>query len=185
MNYKIESISKNNFPEKLKKIARPPQILYYIGNIDLIYKESFGIVGTRKITDYGINNCKYFTRELVCRNIPIVSGMAIGTDSVAHRTTIENGGETIAVLGCGLNYIYPEENIGLFNSIIESGGLIITKYEKNIQPLKKNFPRRNRIISALSEGILIIEAAYRSGTSITARWAYKQGKKVFALPRKT
>ena len=182
MNYNIKSIYRNEFPEKLKNINKPPKKIYYKGNINLLFKESFGIVGTRKITDYGIKNCEYFTKEFVYRNIPIVSGMAIGTDSIAHKTTIENGGETIAVLGCGFDYIYPEENTDLFMNIIESGGLVITEYEKDIKPLKKNFPKRNRIISALSEGILIIEAAYRSGTRITANWAYKQGKKVFALP---
>ena len=182
MNYNIKSIYRDEFPEKLKNINKPPKKIYYKGNIKLLFKESFGIVGTRKITDYGIKNCEYFTKEFVYRNIPIVSGMAIGTDSIAHKTTIENGGETIAVLGCGFDYIYPEENTDLFMNIIKSGGLVITEYEKDIKPLKKNFPKRNRIISALSEGILIIEAAYRSGTQITANWAYKQGKKVFALP---
>ena len=182
MNYNIKSIYRDEFPEKLKNINKPPKKIYYKGNINLLFKESFGIVGTRKITDYGIKNCEYFTKEFVYRNIPIVSGMAIGTDSIAHKTTIENGGETIAVLGCGFDYIYPEENTDLFMNIIKSGGLVITEYEKDIKPLKKNFPKRNRIISALSEGILIIEAAYRSGTRITANWAYKQGKKVFALP---
>ena len=182
MNYKMKSIDRNEFPEKLKIINKPPKKIYYKGNINLLFKESFGIVGTRKITDYGIKNCEYFTKEFVYRNIPIVSGMAIGTDSIAHKTTIENGGETIAVLGCGFDYIYPEENTDLFMNIIKSGGLVITEYERDIKPLKINFPKRNRIISALSEGILIIEAAYRSGTQITANWAYKQGKKVFALP---
>ena len=183
MNYKIEKITKKDYPQKLKDITKSPEQIYYVGNIDLLFEDSFGIVGTRKISEYGITNCKNFTKELVLRNIPIVSGMAIGTDTIAHKTTLEYSGKTIAVLGSGFNHIFPEENIELFKNIVYSGGLIITEYEKNVGPDRYNFPKRNRIISALSEGILIIEAAYRSGTSITAKWAYKQGKKVFALPR--
>ena len=110
--------------------------------------------------------------------------MAIGTDSVAHKTAIEYSGKTIAVLGSGFNNIFPKENLDLFNEIIENNGLVVTEYEENVEPLKENFPKRNRIVTALSEGILVIEAAYRSGTSITVNNAKKQGKKVFALPGK-
>ena len=154
------------------------------GNINLLNKKSFAIVGTRRITEYGKNNCSLFTRELVLRDIPIVSGMAVGTDTVAHKTTLENFGETIAVLGTGFNHIFPKENITLFEQIVEKGGLVITEYEANIGPNKSNFPKRNRIVTALSEGVLVIEAAYRSGTSITARHAKIQGKLVFAIPGK-
>ena len=183
MKYKIKTLDKKDFPEKLKIIPKSPNKLYLIGNIDLLYKDSFGIVGTRKISEYGIRNCEHFTKEFVFRDIPIVSGMALGTDSIAHDTALRYGGETIAVLGGGLKNIYPEENKNLFKRIIDNNGLVVTEYENEVTPDKKNFPKRNRIISALSEGILIIEAAYRSGTSITAKWAYLQGKKVFALPR--
>ena len=110
--------------------------------------------------------------------------MAIGTDAVAHKTVLKYGGKTIAVLGSGFNHIYPKENTELFYEILENDGLIITEYEKNIEPYKRNFPARNRIITAISEGVLVIEAAYRSGTSITANNAKDQGKKVFALPGK-
>ena len=185
MNYKIEKLLKSDFPEKLKNIRKSPEKLYAIGNTKLLFKDSFAIIGTRKITEYGIKNCENFSKEFVLRDIPIVSGMATGTDSIAHKTALFYGGETIAVLGSGFKHIYPGENIELFEKIINNGGLVITEYEYNVEPIKKNFPKRNRIISALSEGVLIIEAAYRSGTSITAKWAYSQGKKVFALPRKT
>lgn len=147
-----------------------------------MYEESFAIVGTRKITEYGIRNCELFTKELVLRNIPIVSGMAIGTDTVAHETTLKYGGKTIAVLGSGFNKIFPKQNKNLFEKIIENNGLIISEYAPNTEPLKEHFPQRNRIITAISEGVLIIEASYRSGTSITARSAREQGKKVFAIP---
>lgn len=182
MKYKI--LEYRDFPNKLKKIKNPPQKLYYIGNEKILYKDCFGVVGSRKISEYGIKNCENFTRELVLRDIPIVSGMAIGTDSVAHKIAIEFGGETIAVLGGGFNNIYPKENLGLFNEIIENGGLVVTEYSPNEEALKENFPKRNRIITALSEGILVIEAAYRSGTSITVKNAKEQGKNVFALPGK-
>ena len=179
---KIKTIRKSDFPEKLKKIKNSPEKIFAIGNTNLLYEESFGIVGTRKISEYGIKNCTYFTQELVYRGIPIVSGMAEGTDSVAHKVALENRGKTIAVLGNGLGTIYPKENEELFNSIIENDGLIITEYDYNTEPLKQNFPKRNRIVSALSEGILVIEAAFRSGTSITVNYAKAQGKNVFALP---
>lgn len=184
MKYNITKLEKEDFPEKLKAINDCPKALYLMGNKDLLFEDCFGIVGTRKITQYGIENCKFFTKELVFRNIPIVSGMAIGTDTVAHTTTLEYGGKTIAVLGSGFNNVFPKENLELFNKIIEMDGLVLTEFEENEKPLKVNFPKRNRIITALSEGVLVIEAAYRSGTSITVKNAKKQGKLVFALPGK-
>ena len=184
MNYKITKLSKNDFPEKLRNIRNSPKNLYLIGNKELLYEECFGIVGTRRISEYGIENCKNFAKEFVFRNVPIVSGMAIGTDTVAHKTAIEYGGKTIAVLGSGFNNIFPKENIELFDKIIETNGLVVTEYEMDVEPTKENFPERNRIVTALSEGILVIEAAFRSGTSITANNAKAQGKKVFALPGK-
>lgn len=184
MEYKIIKLEKKDFPDKLKNIQNVPKMIYLIGNVNLLYEDCFGIVGTRKITEYGIKNCEFFTKELVLRDIPIISGMAIGTDTVAHKTTLEFGGKTIAVLGSGFNNIFPQENIELFHKIIENNGLVITEFEENVKPLKENFPKRNRIVTALSEGILVIEAAYRSGTSITVQNAKNQGKKVFALPGK-
>lgn len=184
MKYKIIKLEKKDFPEKLKNIKNPPKKLYMIGNTNLLWEECFGIVGTRKITEYGIDNCENFTREFVFRKIPIVSGMAIGTDSIAHKTTLEYGGKTIAVLGSGFGNIFPKENIDMFEKIIENGGLVVTEFEYEMKPLKENFPKRNRIVTALSEGILVIEAGYRSGSSITAKNAFEQGKLVFALPGK-
>lgn len=184
MNYKIIKLNKDDFPQKLKMLRNAPKYLYLIGNKELLFESCFGIVGTRRISEYGIQNCINLTKEFVFRNIPIVSGMAIGTDSVAHKTAIEYSGKTIAVLGSGFNNIFPKENLDLFNEIIENNGLVVTEYEENVEPLKENFPKRNRIVTALSEGILVIEAAYRSGTSITVNNAKKQGKKVFALPGK-
>lgn len=156
--------------------------MYALGNIELLYKPSIAIVGSRKISDYGIKNCRYFAKELAIRNIPIVSGMAIGTDSIAHLEAIKLNAPTIAVLGTGFNSIFPKENIPLMHSIIEKNGLILTECEPDVDFNSKNFPKRNRIISGLALGVLVIEAAYRSGTSITVNFAKKQGKKVFAVP---
>ncbi len=179
---RILMLNQKNFPEKLKKIENVPKRLFYIGNINLLYEDCFAIVGTRKITKYGIETCRKFSKEFALRDIPVVSGMAIGTDSIAHKSVLKYSGKTIAVLGCGLERIYPEENCNLFKEIIEKGGLILREYENDVQANKENFPLRNRIVSAISEGVLVIEAAHRSGTTITANYANKQGKLVFAIP---
>ena len=175
-------INSKEYPKSLLNISNPPKILYALGNIELLHKPSIAIVGSRKISDYGIKNCRYFAKELAIRNIPIVSGMAIGTDSIAHLEAIKLNAPTIAVLGTGFNNIFPKENISLMHSIIEKNGLILTECEPDVDFNSKNFPKRNRIISGLALGVLVIEAAYRSGTSITVNFAKKQGKKVFAVP---
>lgn len=170
------------FPEKLRQTKNPPKKLYALGNIELLGKESLAVVGTRHITEYGIKNCKYFAQEIVKKEIPIVSGMAVGTDTVAHKTALAYGGETIAVLPSGFDCIFPKENRGLFENIIKRNGLVITEYPPETKAKSERFLQRNRIVSGLSEGILIIEAAYRSGTSVTAKLAYEQKKIVMALP---
>lgn len=180
----ILKLDQKDFPVKLKEISNCPKCLYYIGNLELLYKDCFAIVGTRKITNYGINNCRKFAKEFALRDIPVVSGMAIGTDTIAHKTVIEYEGGTIAVLGGGLERIFPIQNYELFKKIVENGGLVVSEYEKDFEANKTTFPQRNRIISAISKGVLVIEAAYRSGTSITAKYAWNQGKKVFAIPGK-
>ena len=111
-------------------------------------------------------------------------GLAVGADNVAHNECLNVGGKTIAVMGGGFNHIYPPKNIGLYNRILENDGLVITEYEDDKETLTSNFPKRNRIISGLSLGVLVVEAKYRSGSSITAKYAFEQGKKVFAFPRK-
>lgn len=184
MNNEIIEIEKTDFPDKLKNIKNSPERIYAKGNINLLYEKNFAIVGTRRITEYGENNCRFFAKELALRDIPIVSGMALGTDSIAHRTCLENEGKTIAVMGSGFNNIFPKSNLKLYENIINNDGLVITEFENEEKPLKENFPKRNRIVTAISEGILVIEAGYRSGTSITVKNAKIQGKNVFALPGK-
>ncbi len=181
---KIQEINFNDeiYPEKLRKIKNPPLKLYAMGNIALLEKPSLAIVGTRHITEYGRKNCRDFAQEITQKDIPIVSGMAIGIDTVAHETALEFGGETIAVLAGGFEHVFPKENLKLFEKIINRNGLVVTEYSPNSKVKSERFLDRNRIVSALSEGILVIEAAYRSGTSVTAKYAYSQGKVVMALP---
>ena len=156
--------------------------MYCEGNLEVLNSPCFSIVGSRDLTDYGRRIEKWIVRDLSLRGITIVSGMAVGADSVAHQVTLDNGGKTIAVLGCGFNHIFPEENIDLYQRIVREGGLVISEYSPETEAKSAYFPKRNRIVSGLSKGVLVVEAKYRSGTSITARLAKEQGKKVFALP---
>lgn len=171
-----------NYPEKLLKIKDPPEQLYVIGDESLLNKKSIAIIGSRDCTPYGYEQAKKFANKLAKENICIVSGMAVGIDSAAHVGAKAESGKTIAVLGSGFNNIFPEENRELFNQIIEEGGCIITEYAPDVEPAYNNFPSRNRIVSGLSEGVLVVEARHRSGTSITVKYAKQQGKKVFCIP---
>jgi len=170
------------YPEILKNINNPPKRLYYKGNLELLKEAAIAVVGSRNITDYGRKHEQKLVRELALRDIVIISGMAKGADRIAHEETLNVKGKTIAVMGAGFNNIFPEENVDIYKRIIKEGGLILTEYEDNKKPLAKNFPERNRIVTGLSKAVLVIEAAYRSGTSITAGLAWEQGKNVYALP---
>lgn len=170
------------YPNKLLEIKEYPEKLYVIGNEKLLSKKAIGIVGARESTGYGEKCARIFAREISKANICIVSGMAIGIDTAAHEGAIKEKGSTIAVLGCGFNKIYPKENIDLFNDILKKGGCIISEYSPNIEANLSTFPKRNRIISGLSEGILVVEAMHRSGSLITAKYAKEQNKKIFCIP---
>lgn len=170
------------YPSMLKNIKNPPQYLYCNGNINLLEKPGIAIIGSRVCTNYGKRIATEFSKKLSEYDITIVSGMAKGIDSFAHNGAIDVGGSTIAVLPCGFNNIYPKENKGLFEKIIENKGLIITEYEEKEEADSKKFLERNRIVSGLTIGTLVIEGGYRSGTSITANLAKAQGKKVFCIP---
>lgn len=152
------------------------------GNIELLQNSSIAIVGSRDASEYGKKFAAQFATSIAHSNITIVSGMAIGIDSVAHENSIDEVGKTIAVLGSGFNYIFPKENENLFKEIINKGGLVISEYPPNTKPDLKNFPFRNRIIAGLSMAVLVIEAKFRSGSSVTARYAFKEQKQVFCLP---
>lgn len=181
MSKKI-TIEDEIYPERLRNIPKPPKQLYVLGNEQILNEKSIAIVGSRVCTPEGAKIAEQFAKTLSKNGICIVSGLAKGIDTAAHIGALKAGGKTIAVLGGGFNYIYPEENTNLFFSIIENGGAVISEYEENTQPASKRFAERNRIVSGLSMGILIIEAKHRSGTAITAEYARRQGRKIFCIP---
>lgn len=182
---KIELIknSDKEFPQELLSIKDSPKELYIIGNKKLLNKKSIAIVGTRNCTKYGAECAKKIAKDISKKDICIISGMALGIDTFAHSEAIKQNGNTIAVLGCGFDYIYPEENIELFNKIIENNGLVISEYPPKTKAILSKFPYRNRIISGLSMGVLVVEATLgRSGSLVTARYAKEQNKKIFSIP---
>lgn len=170
------------YPERLRDIKNPPSRLYALGNIEIINKLGIAVVGSRTNTQYGEKMCKIFTKDLVEYDLNIISGLAKGIDSIAHKTCLKNGGKTIAVLPCGLKNIYPQSNIPLAKQILENNGVLITEYDNDVKADSNKFKERNRIVAGLGIGTLIIEAGNRSGTSITARHTKEQGKPVFAIP---
>ena len=170
------------YPEKLREIKKPPSRLYVKGNVELLKEFSISVVGSRTNTQYGEKMCKLFVKNLVNYNVNIVSGLALGIDSIAHKTCLEYGGKTIAVLPCGLENIYPKQNIVLSEQIVKNGGLLISEYENNIKADSNKFRQRNRIVAGIGMGTLVVEAGERSGTSITAKDTILQGKPVFAIP---
>ena len=178
----IKSTDKE-FSKELLSIKNFPKELYIIGNKKLLNKKSIAIVGTRNCTKYGAECAKKIAKDISKKDICIISGMALGIDTFAHSEAIKQKGNTIAVLGCGFDYIYPEENIALFNKIIENNGLVISEYPPKTKAILSKFPYRNRIISGLSMGVLVVEATLgRSGSLVTARYAKEQNKKIFSIP---
>lgn len=170
------------YPKKLLQIKDRPNKIYVVGNIELLNNKSIAIVGSRISSTYGEYYAAKFAKEISKKGITIISGLAKGIDTVAHQNSKQEKGRTIAVLGCGFNHVYPKENEELFNEIIEDGGCIVSQYSPNTDINLKEVPFRNRIISALSDGVLIVEARYRSGSGVTAKYAFEQNKKVFCLP---
>lgn len=213
-------IGESSYPKKLLHIYTPPKVLYVLGNENLLNEPAISIIGCRQSSEYGRKVSSYFATEFVRRGINVISGLARGIDTYAHKSVVNtlqalkcdmidnetnsktinqkinqvtkqiskqaitNLGNTIAVLGCGLDIIYPVENFELYKEIIKNGGAIVTEYPLGTSPLKQHFPARNRIISGLSDGVLVVEAKERSGTMITVEHALEQGKDVYAVPRK-
>ncbi len=169
------------YPRLLKEIYDPPPALFVEGDLKRLTEPVFAIVGTRTPTEYGASHTRSIAGGLASRSFTIVSGMARGIDTEAHKACLEAGGVTIAVLGCGLDITYPRENKALRARIAESGA-VITEFPFGTEPTGHNFPRRNRIISGMSAGTLVVEAGDRSGALITARYAVLQNREAFALP---
>lgn len=183
ISYKTKiNIEDSRYPKQLKKIKKPPKQLYLKGNIELLNTIGIAIIGSRECTKYGEKMANKFAKELSIQGLTIISGMAKGVDSFAHIGSVMTTGNTIAVLPSGFNNIYPEENINLYNQIIKNNGLVLTEYEENEKESSKKFLERNRIVSGLAIGTLVIEGGYRSGTSVTANLTKEQGKKVFCIP---
>lgn len=178
-NIQIINITDKEYPEKLKNIYDPPITIFAKGNISLLNSCSIAVIGCREASKYGLNVAKKMSYDLASQNIVVVSGMAKGIDAMAHRGAISN---TIAVLGSGVDYPYPTENINIYKDILKNNGLIISEYIVGTRPDAKNFPKRNRIISGLSEGVLVVEAKKKSGTMITVDFALEQGKNVYIIP---
>lgn len=178
----IVSINEKEYPENLKQIYDPPISLYIRGNKEILNQKNMAIVGCRNCSEYGKKATKYFAYQLAKDKFNIVSGLARGVDSYAHLATLCAKGKTIAVLGNGLDQIYPKENIGLANEILKNGGAIISEYPLGTKPEKMNFPARNRIISGMSNGVIVVEAKEKSGSLITADFALEQGREVYAVP---
>jgi DNA processing protein len=177
----ILTFKEEGYPKRLKDIYDPPPLLYVRGALKKEDELAVAIVGSRKTSPYGRWITEKISQELVRHGVTIVSGMARGIDSAAHKGAISQGGRTIAVLGCGVDVIYPSENRNLFHQIINQGA-ILSEFPMGSRPEGGHFPRRNRIISGLSIGVVVVQASAESGSLITASYALEQGREVFAVP---
>ena len=177
----IVTINDDAYPALLKQIDDPPVLLYIIGDFPLPDTLSIAIVGSRSPTKYGKTISQQLSHQLAERGVTVVSGFARGIDTCVHRGALEADGRTVAVFGCGLSIMYPETNRALATEIVESG-VLVSEFPMTMPPRGKNFPRRNRVISGLTLGTLVVEASERSGSLITARHAAEQGREVFAVP---
>lgn len=169
------------YPEALRHIDNPPMVLFVKGEAALLAAPAVAVVGARAASSYGARMAARFARELAAAGLVVTSGLALGVDTAAHEGTLAGGGKTVAVLGSGLDVVYPRENRRLFAAVAASGA-VVTEYPLGTQPDSFRFPARNRIISGVSLGVLVIEAASQSGSLITARLALEQGREVFAVP---
>ncbi|MBI5143835.1 MAG: DNA-protecting protein DprA [Candidatus Omnitrophica bacterium] len=177
------TVDDKEYPKNLRNIYDPPKQLYVNGTLLEQDEMAVALVGSRRATQYGLETCEKLAYELAVRGVTVVSGMARGIDSAAHRGALRAKSRTIAVLGSGHNNIYPPENEKLYHEIVGNGA-VVTEFENDMQPLSENFPQRNRIISGLSLGVVVVEAARNSGALITANFALEQGREVFAVPGK-
>lgn len=173
----------DDYPKLLKDISYPPFVLFYHGDLNLINDKTIGVIGMRVPSEYGVNATDKLVRDLVKKHYTIVSGMALGIDTIAHRSAMKNNGKTIAILGSGINYCYPKRNKDIYD-YMKKNHLILSEYPGDCVPLRENFPRRNRIIAGLSSALLVTESREHSGTMITVGYALEQGKDIFCVPNR-
>ncbi|MDX2227767.1 MAG: DNA-processing protein DprA [Verrucomicrobiae bacterium] len=171
-----------DYPENLREIHDPPLVLYMLGKMDSRDVRSIGVVGSRETSHYGTETAKRLSYQMAFNGIPVISGLARGIDTAAHQGALAAKGRTVAVIGSGLGEMYPPENEPLARKIIEGGGAVISEFPMGMKPQPQNFPMRNRIVSGMSIGTLVVEAGLRSGALITARMALDQGRTLFAVP---
>ncbi|WP_323846107.1 DNA-processing protein DprA [Microbulbifer magnicolonia] len=172
----------DDYPQLLAEISRPPPLLYVRGAVDALHLPQIAVVGARRASAGGLDNARAFAAELAGAGFAITSGLALGVDAAAHRGALDAAGITLAVLGTGVDKLYPRRNAILAQEIVAGGGAVISEFPLGSTAEAANFPRRNRIISGLSLGVLLVEAALRSGSLITARLALEQNREVFAIP---
>lgn len=170
------------YPALLKEIPNPPPLLFVAGDPGLLERPQLAVVGSRRASAPGLDTARAFSRSLASAGFVITSGLAMGIDGAAHRATLEVGGATVAVLGSGLENIYPQRHLSLAHAVAEQGGALVSEFPLDTPPTRETFPQRNRIISGLSLGVLVVEANIASGSLITARLAAEQGREVFAIP---
>ncbi len=175
------NITDVDYPRRLKQISDPPPFLFVRGSLNETDDLALAMVGSRNATDYGKNITRKITSELIAEGITIVSGLATGIDAYAHQAALESGGRTIAILGNGLDIIYPPEN-KILSKRIEKQGALVSEFLFGTKPAAENFPKRNRIISGLSLGVIVVEAPAKSGALLTAQFALEQNREVFAVP---
>src|SRR5207244_2565413 len=179
---KIIALADSAYPARLKEIYDPPVVLFVRGSVEVLSSPGIAMVGTRHPTPYGLGVAERLSKDLAARGLVIISGMARGVDTASHRGAIATGGKTVAVFGTGIDVMYPKENSRLAEQILSLGGALISEFPIGTFAAPQNFPIRNRIISGMSAGVLVVEAAEYSGTRITARCALEQNREVFAVP---
>lgn len=177
------ALSEINYPSILKKINDPPKKLFYLGKYDKgMFRQCLAVVGSRKMTNYGESITKKLVRELASSGITIVSGFMTGIDITAHKAALDVGGSTVAVMPCGIDLVFPEENKDVYYALLDQGGLVISELEGSVQPRKWTFVKRNRIVAGLCQATFVVEAVMNSGSLITAKYARKYKRKLFAVP---
>jgi DNA processing protein len=178
----VMTLADTDYPERLREIFDPPPVLWVRGDRGLLSRPAIAVVGTRAPSPYGTGMAEMLSRDLAARRMVILSGMARGVDTAAHKGALNAGGHTVAVWGTGLDVVYPKENKRLAEEIILAGGTIVSEQPMGTFPAPQNFPLRNRIISGMSVGVLVVEAGEQSGTRVTARCALEQNRDVYAVP---